>query len=123
MASLWTIPGSDSYSGINLMLCDGEWAYGTRNQTEMIRVELLTGNIELLFTGSSTFGTSGSNLILLAMGQGSIKLYSYIISVGITAFIHVKSQKYTGNIWAGVPINSLIICMITVANCNSITAF
>jgi len=85
--------------------------------------QVLITYVPILFTGSPTFGTSGSNLILLAMGQGSIKLYSYIISVGITAFIHVKSQKYTGNVWAGVLINTLIICMITVANCNSITAF
>lgn len=77
--------------------------------------------VPIRFIGSPTFDTSGSNLILLAMGQDSIKLYSYIISVGITAFIHVTSQKFTGNIWAGVLINSLISCMITVANCNSIT--
>ena len=98
-------------------------AFSTTMALIPIAILLLITYVPILFTGSPTFGTSGSNLILLAMGQGSIKLYSYIISVGITAFIHVKSQKYTGNIWAGVLINTLIICMITVANCNSITAF
>ena len=32
-------------------------------------------------------------------------------------------KKYLKSIFTGVLINSLIICMITVANCNSITAF
>lgn len=39
------------------------------------------------------------------MSQGYIKLCSCIISVGIPAFIHVKSQKYTGNIGVSVLIN------------------
>ena len=47
----------------------------------------------ILFTGSPTFGCDGSNLILLASAQSAIKLVSYFIPLGVTAFIHVKSQN------------------------------
>lgn len=77
----------------------------------------------IFFTGSPTFGCDGSNLILLASAQSAIKLVSYFIPLGITAFIHVKSQKYTGNIWTGAMINALLIAMITIGNCDTITMF
>lgn len=32
------------------MLCDGYWAYGIRSETELVRMEILTGRIEALFT-------------------------------------------------------------------------
>ena len=77
----------------------------------------------ILFTGSPTFGCDGSNLILLASAQSAIKLVSYFIPLGVTAFIHVKSQKYTGNIWTGALINALLIAMITIGNCSTAAAF
>lgn len=98
-------------------------AFSTTMALIPIVIMLAITYVPILFIGSPLFGMDGSNLILLSAGQSAIKLYSYIISVGITAFIHVKAQKYTGNIWAGALINSMIICIITVANCNSITAF
>ncbi len=93
-------------------------AFSTTMALVPIALILLITYLPILFIGSPTFGMDGSNIILLAAAQAAIKVVSYVISVGITAFIHVKAQRLTGNIWAGVLINSMLICMITVANCS-----
>lgn len=46
----WTVPTLDDRSGCQWMLCDGSWAYGVRNGNELIRIDLLTGKIESIFT-------------------------------------------------------------------------
>lgn len=98
-------------------------AFSTTMALLPIVIMLLITYLPILFIGSPTFAVDGGNLLLLAAGQATNKLISYIFSVGITAFIHVKSQKYTGNIWAGAIMNAMFICMITVANTSSITMF
>ncbi len=84
---------------------------------------LLISYVPIIFTGSPLWAMDGSNILLLAAGQSAIKVISYIFSLGVTSFIHVKSQKYTGNIWAGTFVCALLTAMIAVANCNSITVF
>ncbi len=98
-------------------------AFSTTMAIIPVSVILCIAYIPILFTGSPTFGMDGSNLILLAAGQSAIKCVTYLFSVGLTSFIHVKSQKYTGNIWVGALINTFLITMINVANCNFLTAW
>lgn len=46
----WTVPVSDDRDACIWMVCDGCWAYGVRSETELVRMEILTGKIELLFS-------------------------------------------------------------------------
>lgn len=48
--NLWTVPGTKAVSGIQILVCDGAYAYSTRNEAELLRIELLTGRTETLFT-------------------------------------------------------------------------
>lgn len=45
----WTVPDLDDRTGCQWMLCDGIWAYGVRNGNELVRIDLLTGQIESIF--------------------------------------------------------------------------
>lgn len=80
---------------------------------------LLITYIPILFVGSPMWGQDGSNLLLLAGADSAIKLLSFVISLAVISIINVKSQKYTGSIWVGASTNTLLITIITVANCSS----
>lgn len=84
---------------------------------------LLITYLPILFIGMPMWGQSGSNILLLAMGNGAIKLLSFIVSLAVISVINVKAQKLTGNIWLGALVNAALITMITVANCDSIVNF
>lgn len=84
---------------------------------------LLITYLPILFIGMPLWGQSGSNILLLAMGNGAIKLLSFIVSLAVISAVNVKAQKLTGNIWLGALVNTLLITMITVGNCNSIVNF
>lgn len=90
--SHWVVPGSNDLNGVSFLLCDGFWAYGLRGGTELLRMELLTGEIEKLFAaehflcGSTSSGSAvgnGTNMLLmdhdwlyfLAKVDGSVRLY------------------------------------------------
>ena len=98
-------------------------AFSTTMALVPIVLMLLISYVPIIFTGSPLWAMDGSNMLMLAAGQSAIKVISYIFSIGLTSFIHVKSQKYTGNIWAGTFICAIMTAMISVANCNSITGF
>lgn len=88
----WVVPGSNDLTGISFLLCDGVWAYGVRGGTELLRMELLSGETETLFTAdqflcgsTSASGAvgNGTNMLLmdhdwlyfLARVDNSIRLY------------------------------------------------
>lgn len=88
-----------------------------------IIIMILITYVPIFFIGAPLWGQSGKNLLLLAMANGAIKLPGLIIPVAIMSIINVKLQKITGNIWLGAIINTLMITMIAVANCNSIISY
>lgn len=49
-SEVWKVPNSEQYGDVALMLCDGVYAYGVRQQTELVRIELKTGSCETIFT-------------------------------------------------------------------------
>ena len=51
--TLWTVPGSESLTGIDCYTTDGHYAYCVRNQSEIFRLDLLTGEGEALVTDVS----------------------------------------------------------------------
>ena len=98
-------------------------AFSTSMSLIPVAILLIVTYLPILFTGSPLWAVDGSNLILLAAGQSANKLVSFVFSLGVTAFIHVKSQKFTGNIWAGALISSMLLTMISVSNTSFITMF
>lgn len=46
--TLWTVPRSETLTGIDCYTTDGHYAYCVRNQNEIFRVDLLTGETETL---------------------------------------------------------------------------
>lgn len=98
-------------------------AFSTTMALIPVVLMLLITYVPIIFTGSPLWAMDGSNILLLAAGQSAIKVISYVFSLGVTSFIHVKSQKYTGNIWAGALICTFLTAMISVANCNAVTPF
>lgn len=70
----WTVPGTEDWQSDDILLCDGIWAYGVRRETELFRIELLTGKEDVLFTADrmmcgriSANGNvgNGKNLLLI----------------------------------------------------------
>ena len=51
--TLWTVPGSETLTDIDCYTTDGHYAYCIRNQSEIFRLDLLTGKTETLVTGVS----------------------------------------------------------------------
>lgn len=50
---IWEVPGSESLTDIDCYITDGRHAYCIRNQSEIFRLDLLTGDTETLFTAES----------------------------------------------------------------------
>lgn len=50
---LWEVPDSEALTGIDCYITDGRYAYCIRNQSEIFRLDLLTGDTETLFTAES----------------------------------------------------------------------
>jgi hypothetical protein len=64
---LWAVPGTENSSGIQWLVCDGQWAYGILSNN-LLRIELLTGKQESLFTGEKmlcgSMGYKAANLMV-----------------------------------------------------------
>ena len=79
--------------------------------------------IPILFTGSPMWGWSGSNLFILIMGSGSTRVFNFLFSMATLSVINVKTQKWTGSVWLGAIVNTLIITVTSVAGCMTIVNF
>lgn len=76
---------------------------------------LLLTYVPVLFTKMTIFG--GLPGALVAVGALIPILVIPIVPIlGIAAYINIKLNKLTGNIWLAGFVNALLITMITVAN-------
>ncbi len=76
---------------------------------------LLVTYVPVIFTKMTIFG--GLPGMLVAIGALiPILVIPIVPLLGIAAYISIKLQKLTGNIWLGGLVNALLITMITVAN-------
>ena len=76
---------------------------------------LLLTYVPVIFTKMTIFG--GLPAMLVAIGALIPILIIPIVPIlGIAAYINIKLQKLTGNIWLAGFVNALLITMITVAN-------
>lgn len=76
---------------------------------------LLLTYVPVLFTKMTIFG--GLPGMLIAIGALLPILIIPIVPIlGIAAYLNIKLQKLTGNIWLAGFVNALLITMITVAN-------
>ncbi len=50
---IWEVPGSESLTDIDCYITDGRYAYCVRSQNQILRLDLLTGDTETLFTAES----------------------------------------------------------------------
>ena len=62
--TLWTVPGSESLTDIDCYTTDGHYAYCVRNQSEIFRLDLLTGERKNLVTDVSIPATNANCLSL-----------------------------------------------------------
>ena len=75
---LWTVPGTENPSGIQWLVCDGQWAYGITD-TDLVRLELLTGKQESLFTGEKLLcGDKGYEAANLMVCDRSFVLFAAV---------------------------------------------
>lgn len=76
---------------------------------------LLLTYVPVLFTKMTIFG--GLPGMLIAVGALLPILIIPIVPIlGIAAYLNIKLQKLTGNIWLAGFVNALLVTMITVAN-------
>ncbi len=76
---------------------------------------LLITYVPVIFTKTTLFG--GLPAMLATVGALiPILVIPFVPILGIAAYLSIKLQKLTGNVWLGGLVNALLITMITVAN-------
>jgi hypothetical protein len=75
---VWTVPGSESSKGVQWLICDGQWAYGITT-TDIIRVDLVSGKAETLFTGEKLLcGDNGYKAANLMVCKQTVMLFAAV---------------------------------------------
>jgi hypothetical protein len=75
---VWTVPGSESSKGVQWLICDGQWVYGI-TATDIIRVDLVSGKAETLFTGEKLLcGDNGYKAANLMVCKQTVMLFAAV---------------------------------------------